>query len=88
MEEDDPYAQVAVGKLKLKKVKKIKKKKKKSDKKLRDQVVKTLENSAEPPEEPERPQPQSMKTKAEIAFLQQQEKMVCKQSKLIKAIIV
>lgn len=79
MDEDDPYAQVAVGKLKLKKVEKIKKKKKKSDKKLRDQVVKTLENSEEPPEEPERSQPQSMKTKAEIAFLQQQEKMVCKQ---------
>lgn len=83
MEEDDPYAQVAVGKLKLKKVEKIKKKKKKSDKKLRDQVVKTLENSAEPPEEPERPaQPQSIKTKAEIAFLQQQEKMVRRQSTL------
>ncbi|XP_050306779.1 protein FAM32A [Anthonomus grandis grandis] len=71
---EDPYAQVAPSKLKLKKDDGIKKKKKKKkDKKLLEQVSKTIESNAES-SEPE-PKSSSTKTKAELAFLQQQEKM-------------
>lgn len=70
MSDDDPYAQVAGGKLKLKKDAGIKKKKKK-DKKLLEQVTKTLESNSDLGE----PKQKITKTKAELAFLQQQEKM-------------
>lgn len=69
-EGDDPYAVVAKGKLKLKCDSGIKKKKKKKDTKILEQVTKTIET-----QEQESP-PKQTKTKAELAFLQQQEKMV------------
>ncbi|XP_018572814.1 protein FAM32A [Anoplophora glabripennis] len=68
---DDPYAAVAKGKLKLKGDSGVKKKKKK-DKKILEQVTKTIET-----QETESPSKQT-KTKAELAFLQQQEKMKMK----------
>ncbi|XP_060516803.1 protein FAM32A-like [Cylas formicarius] len=74
---DDPYesvAAVAKGKLKLKVDSGITKKKKKKDKKLKDQAIKTMENN----ETEEMPQQKITKTKAELAFLQQQEKMKMK----------
>ncbi|XP_066248316.1 protein FAM32A [Euwallacea similis] len=72
MDSDDPYAHVAVGKLNLKKDEGIKKKKRKNKKKLLEQVVKSMENSQT---ESKPQQPHSTKTKAELAFLEQQEKM-------------
>ncbi|EFA03702.1 protein FAM32A [Tribolium castaneum] len=66
---DDPYAQVCKGKLQLKGDNSIKKKKKKKDKKLLEQVSKIVES--ETPES----KPARQKTKAELAFLKQQEKM-------------
>ncbi|CAH1117855.1 unnamed protein product [Phaedon cochleariae] len=74
MGEDDPYAAAAKGKLILKSDTSIKKKKKKKDKKLIEQVKKTIET-----EEPEQTNSSKQtKTKAELAFLQQQEKMKTK----------
>ncbi|KAF7264499.1 protein FAM32A-like [Rhynchophorus ferrugineus] len=70
--EDDPYAQVAVGKLKLKGDGGIKKKKKKKDKLLK-QITKVIENNAEEPGDTQ--QTKVSKTKAELAFLKQQEKI-------------
>ncbi|RZC33287.1 protein FAM32A [Asbolus verrucosus] len=68
---EDPYAQVSTGKLQLKGDHGIKKKKKKKkDKKLLEQVSKIVESET-PPE----PKPVKQKTKAELAFLQMQEKM-------------
>ncbi|CAG9771378.1 unnamed protein product [Ceutorhynchus assimilis] len=72
-DEEDPYCQVAVGKLKLKKDGGIKKKKKKKNKKLLEQVSKTIETTEEANESLEKVA--TTKTKAELAFLQQQEKM-------------
>lgn len=69
-EEDDPYAQVARGKLNLKKDAGIKKKKKKKDKKILEQVTKTVETTEVKKQEG------SKRTKAEIAFQKMQEKMV------------
>jgi len=75
MGDDDPYALAAAGagKLKLKGDGGIKKKKKKKDKKLLEQVNKTIENEKE-----EMKPSKSTKTKAELAFLQQQEAMQMK----------
>lgn len=74
-EEEDPYAVAAKGKLKLKCDASIKKKKKHKDKKLMEKLAKTIEN--EQVEEEHAPkQSTQTKTKAELAFLQQQEKMV------------
>ncbi|KAL1497039.1 hypothetical protein ABEB36_008067 [Hypothenemus hampei] len=70
--EEDPYAQVAVGKLKLKKDGIIKKKKNKKNKKFLEQVVNTIESNSEGSD---MPQKQETKTKAELAFIEQQEKM-------------
>ncbi|KAJ8918324.1 hypothetical protein NQ315_008017 [Exocentrus adspersus] len=67
---EDPYATVAKGKLKLKCDTGIKKKKKKKDKKILEQVTKTIET------EKEESSAKQTKTKAELAFLQQQEKNV------------
>ncbi|XP_030747830.1 protein FAM32A-like [Sitophilus oryzae] len=74
IEDDDPYAQAAVGKLKIKGDNGIKKKKKKKDKKhLEKQVSKAMESNIETTEHV---QPARVtKTKAELAFLKQQEKM-------------
>lgn len=72
VEEDDPYAQVARGKLTLKKDAGIKKKKKKKDKKILEQVTKTIETT----ETTEPKQQGSSRTKAEMAFKRMQEKMV------------
>ncbi|CAH1104998.1 unnamed protein product [Psylliodes chrysocephalus] len=72
--EDDPYAVAAKGKLKLKSDTTIKKKKKKKDKKLVEQVTKTIESE----ERVEESKSKQNKTKAELAFLQQQEKMKAK----------
>lgn len=69
-EEDDPYESVAKGKLKLKSDTSIKKKKKKN-KKLLEQVAKTIESTSS-----QEDKPKLTKTKAELAFKQQQEKMV------------
>ncbi|ENN81494.1 protein FAM32A-like [Dendroctonus ponderosae] len=69
---EDPYAQAAVGKLKLKKDDGIKKKKKRKHKKLLEKAVKTIESTAE---ELQVQQIETPKTKAELAFLRQQEKM-------------
>ena len=70
MGEDDPYAQVCSGKLQLKNDGIKKKKKKKKDKKLLEQVTKAVESQT--------PEVKSAanKTKAEMAFVQMQEKMV------------
>lgn len=70
--EEDPYAVAAKGKLKLKSDTTIKKKKKKKDKKIVEQVTKTIESE----ERVEESKSKQNKTKAELAFLQQQEKMV------------
>lgn len=69
---EDPYAQAAVGKLKLKKDDGIKKKKRKH-KKLLEKAMKTIESTSDEPQVREIVTP---KTKAELAFLRQQEKMV------------
>lgn len=74
MFEDDPYAQAMGGKLKLKGDGSIKKKKKKKDKKLLEQVAKTIENSHNADLD-ELKQSELTKTKAELAYLKQQEKM-------------
>lgn len=71
--ENDPYAQVAVGKLKLKGDGGIKKKKKKKDKLLKE-VTRVIENNSEKPGDTH--QNKVTKTNAELAFLKQQEKMV------------
>lgn len=69
--EDDPYAHVAKGKLKLKQDGSIKKKKKSKSKKVLEQVIKTTENQETPTAKT-----QLTRTKAELAFKQMQEKMV------------
>nr|CAH7736382.1 unnamed protein product [Callosobruchus chinensis] len=75
-ESNDPYAVAAKGKLKLKCDTGIKKKKKKKDdKKLIEKVIKTVETEEQVQQQPK---PQQTKTKAELAFLQQQEKMKTK----------
>jgi len=69
--DEDPYAQVAVAKLKLKKENGIKKKKKK-DKKIPEQISKTIDSK----DFTEAKQSTKLtKTKAELAFVEQQEKM-------------
>ncbi|KAJ8966630.1 hypothetical protein NQ317_004003 [Molorchus minor] len=71
---DDPYAMAAKSKLKLKTDNGVKKNKKKN-KKLLEQVTKTVENIVEDHQES---QPKQNKTKAEYAFIKQQEKMKMK----------
>lgn len=79
---DDPYETANKGKLKLKCDSSIKKKKKKSkERKVQEQVRKVVDNSSEEigvdsGEEREPTLPRQTKTKAELAFLRQQEKMV------------
>lgn len=72
-EEEDPYSQVARGKLTLKKDAAIKKKKKKKDKKILEQITKTIQSAEDKKEETKQG---SSKTNAEIAFQKMQEKMV------------
>lgn len=71
-ETEDPYAQVAKGKLKLKQDGGVKKKKKSKSKKILEQVTKTIENEEKPEHKSG-----SSRTKAEMAFQKMQEKMVC-----------
>lgn len=73
MGEEDPYAVPSKGKLKLKCDSGIKKKKKHKDKKLIEKVSKAVEAEAD---EHIPVQNQQKKTKAELAFIQQQETMV------------
>lgn len=73
-EDEDPYAVVAKGKLKLKSDSGIKKNKKRKEKKFLEKVNKAIENEEQVVEKSDAKQ--QTKTKAELAFLQQQEKMV------------
>ncbi|KAG5880922.1 hypothetical protein JTB14_035143 [Gonioctena quinquepunctata] len=78
MGDEDPYASVAKGKLKLKSDISIKKKKKKKDKKLLEQVARTIETETHEFQESDEPKSKQNKTKAELAFIKQQEKMKTK----------
>ncbi|XP_018333388.1 protein FAM32A-like [Agrilus planipennis] len=71
MVSNDPYAQVAKGKLKLKGDSGIKKKKKNKKEKVLEQVSKTLDI----PEQNEQLKSELKKTKAEMAYLKMKEKM-------------
>ncbi|XP_056644641.1 protein FAM32A [Diorhabda carinulata] len=75
--ENDPYAIPTKSKLKLKCDTSIKKKKKKKDK-LLEKVSKTIEAETNTQQTIDEQKPKLTKTKAEIAFLQQQEKMKMK----------
>ncbi|XP_044726805.1 protein FAM32A-like [Chrysoperla carnea] len=72
MSEDDPYAHVAKGPLKLKGDGGIKKKKKKKDKEKLEQAAKVVNNDEQKNNETVVVQ---KRTKAELAFLKMQEKM-------------
>lgn len=74
MSEDDPYAHVAKGPLKLKGDGGIKKKKKKKDKEKLEQAAKVVNNE----EQKNNESVVQKRTKAELAFLKMQEKMVNK----------
>lgn len=71
---DDPYAQVSRGKLKIKGEHGVKKKKKKDKEKKLLEQVKVTANEERTDEKPE--SSESKKTKAELTFLQMKEKMV------------
>ena len=81
MSDNDPYACAASSKLKLKKDSHIKKKKKKSKDKDKEREREALQKSLaeselEPPQQAQVNISGRKLTKAELAFKQQQEKMV------------